>query len=92
MVGLLGYDKPTPPSNRIVADKIGAGDTILMMEIDDVKRAHDKLVAGGFRIIQPPKQFETKLADGTPIKGWNAFAVDPDGRVIELSQPTEGGR
>jgi catechol 2,3-dioxygenase-like lactoylglutathione lyase family enzyme len=91
MVGLLAYDKPKPPSNRTVADKIGAGDTILMVEVPDAVAAHGRLVALGTRILQPPKDFETALADGTPIRGINFFAVDPDGRVIEASQPTAGG-
>jgi catechol 2,3-dioxygenase-like lactoylglutathione lyase family enzyme len=90
MIGLLAYDKPKPPSNRTLADKIGAGDTILMVEIADVRAAHAQLVSLGVRILQPPQEFETKLADGSPIKGVNFFAVDPDGRVIEASQPNSG--
>ncbi|MBL8628463.1 MAG: VOC family protein [Rhodospirillaceae bacterium] len=92
MVGLLAYDQPKPPSNRIVADKIGAGDVILMIEVADAAEAHRRLVALGARILQEPKPFEATLGDGTPIKGINCFAVDPDGHVVELSQPTSKGR
>lgn len=90
MVGLLAYDQPKPPTNRKLADKIGAGDTILMVEIGDAVEAHARLLKLGARILQPPQPFEAALANGAPIKGINFFAVDPDGRVIEASQPTSG--
>ena len=90
MIGLLAYDRPKPPTNRKLADQIGAGDTILMVEIGDAAEAHTHLVSLGARILQPPQPFEAALADGSPIKGINFFAVDPDGRVIEASQPSSG--
>lgn len=90
MVGLLAYDRPKPPTNRKLADKIGAGDTILMVELSDAAEAHSRLVKLGARILQPPQPFEAALANGSPIKGINFFAVDPDGRVIEASQPISG--
>ncbi|MBL8645177.1 MAG: VOC family protein [Rhodospirillaceae bacterium] len=92
MIGLLAYDKPKPANNRISEDKIGAGDIILMIEVSDVADVHKRLLAVGAHILQPPQPFEATLGDGTPIKGLNCFAVDPDGHVVELSQPTEGGR
>ena len=92
MIGLLAYDKPKPPTNRIVAEKIGAGDIVLMIEVADVIGVHRRLTELGAPILQPPKAFETALSDGSPIKGLNCFAVDPDGHVVELSQPVAGGR
>ena len=91
MVGLLAYDQPKPPNNRIVADKIGLGDVILMIELPDVKTVHENLVAIGARVLQPPKPFEVKGATGAIQRGINCFAVDPDGHVVELSQQPSGG-
>jgi catechol 2,3-dioxygenase-like lactoylglutathione lyase family enzyme len=87
MIGLLGYDKPKPAPNRSVADKIGLGDVIIMLETDDVPGSYSRLSEIKATIIQPPQSFETKGADGKTMVGMNLFAVDPDGHVIELSQP-----
>ena len=79
-------------SGNVGSNSIGAGDVILMIEVEDVTKVHQQLTQIGAKILQPPQTFEATLGDGTPIKGINCFAVDPDGHVVELSQPTEGGR
>lgn len=88
MVGLLAYDKPKPKLNRTVEDKIGLGDIILMLETDDVRNVFERLKGTNTRILQAPKEFQTKGAEGKMMVGVNMFLVDPDGHVIELSQHT----
>jgi catechol 2,3-dioxygenase-like lactoylglutathione lyase family enzyme len=91
MVGLLAYDEPRPPSNRVIAEKIGAGDSILMIETADARASYDRIMSLGVRSLQPPAAFEAELADGSKISGINFFVVYHDGRVIEASQPQSRG-
>lgn len=88
MIGLLAYEQPKPTLNRVLPDKIGAGDVILMIEVPDATAACGRVEKLGAPILQQPQSFETALGDGRPLKGVNCFAVDPDGHVVELSQPT----
>ena len=85
MIGLLQYDKPMPTRTRGIADQIGVGDAVLMIETDDVDGVYKSLQAMGTPMLQLPKETTTKSADSIKhVK--NMFFRDPDGWVIEMSQ------
>ena len=85
MVGLLQYDKPMPTRTRGIADQIGVGDAVLMIETDDVDGVYKSLQAMDTPMLQLPKETTTKSADSIKhVK--NMFFRDPDGWVIEMSQ------
>ncbi|MDX2225004.1 MAG: VOC family protein [Rhodospirillaceae bacterium] len=85
MIGLLQYSKPGLPRTREIADTIGTGDAVLMIETDDIDGVYKDLQAMGAPMLQLPKEATTRSANEIKrVK--NMFFRDPDGWVIEMSQ------
>ena len=52
---------------------------VLVLEVDDARALHARLVARGVRFLAEPWE--------GPWGGCRCFAVDPDGYLVELEQP-----
>ncbi len=53
---------------------------ILVLEVEDCLGAHRELAATGVRFLAEPYS--------PPWGGHRCFAVDPDGNLVELEQPS----
>jgi catechol 2,3-dioxygenase-like lactoylglutathione lyase family enzyme len=85
MIGLLQYSRPAPARTRGIAEDIGIGDAVLMIETDDLDGVYKELQAMGTPMLQLPKEATTRSADSIKTVK-NMFFRDPDGWVIEMSQ------
>jgi catechol 2,3-dioxygenase-like lactoylglutathione lyase family enzyme len=87
MVGLLAYDGPKLPDRRPTRATLSRGDAILMVEVADIERVVAGLAAEGFEPLRAPYAFTVASADGRSLTGRRAFVRDPDGHLVELSEP-----
>lgn len=90
MIGLLGYERPPLANARGNLMGIGVGDVIIMVETDDINFVYNRLQETGARFHTPPERFEVTNPDGSVRDtGYRMFVYDPDGHLIEVSEPTE---
>jgi catechol 2,3-dioxygenase-like lactoylglutathione lyase family enzyme len=90
MIGLLGYERPPLANARGNLLGLGVGDVIIMVETDDINFVHNRLQETGARFHTPPERFEITNPDGSVRDtGYRMFVYDPDGHLIEVSEPTE---
>lgn len=87
MIGLLAYDHPPLASARSNLMGIGTGDVIVMIEVPDIQGAYTRLQQAGVRFHRTPYKYKANAYDGTPTSGQRMLAYDPDGHLIEVSQP-----
>lgn len=86
-IGLLGYDKPKLASARSNLMGIGTGDIVLYMEVVDLQAIYSRLQQIDVRFHRTPSKYTVTGADGAVNTGQRMFVYDPDGRLIELTQP-----
>lgn len=87
MVGLLQKGPARKRPTDIESFRIAPGDTILMMETDDLDAIYQRMLRAGTPIWKHP---ETTRVSGAGGKQWDAtflFAFDPDGHLLEINQP-----
>ena len=90
MIGLLGYERPPLASARGNLMGLGVGDIIIMIETDDINFVYNRLQETGARFHTTPERFEISNPDGSVRDaGYRMFVYDPDGHLIEVSEPTE---
>ena len=90
MIGLLSYTDPPLAPVRDNIDGIGRGDVILMFVVDDLHGVFEKLEKFGTRMHSAPYRYEVTDNDGQRVSsGWRMFVYDPDGHLIEVSEPSE---
>lgn len=90
MIGLLAYERPPLANARGNLMGLGVGDVIIMIETDDINFIYNRLQETGARFHTPPERFEVRNPDGTVRDtGYRMFVYDPDGHLIEVSEPTE---
>jgi catechol 2,3-dioxygenase-like lactoylglutathione lyase family enzyme len=90
MIGLLGYERPPLASARGNLMGLGVGDIIIMIETDDINFIYNRLQETGARFHTTPERFEISNPDGSVRDtGYRMFVYDPDGHLIEVSEPTE---
>lgn len=90
MIGLLGYEGPPLANARGNLMGIGVGDIIIMIETDDINFVYNRLQETGARFHTSPERFEITNPDGSVRDtGYRMFVYDPDGHLIEVSEPTE---
>lgn len=87
MLALLWYDRPPLPSARGNLVGMGIGDVIVGVEVSDLQGAYTRLNQIGTRFQRPPVRFTLPGADGTPQSGQHMLAYDPDGRLVQVTQP-----
>lgn len=88
MIGLLGYDKPRLASARSNLMGIGTGDVVIVMEVPDVQAIYSRLQQIDVRFHRTPTKYTINNPDGTVSSGMRMFVYDPDGRLIEVLQPS----
>lgn len=87
MIGLLAFGQPQLADNRVVPDKLGVGDMVLMIETDNVDDVAAKVAAGkGGKALSRPQSFQITAGDGSILTSRNIFLADPDGFVLEVVQ------
>ena len=90
MIGLLAYQRPPLANARGNLMGIGVGDIIIMIETDDINFVYNRLQETGARFHTPPERFEVTNPDGSiRDTGYRMFVYDPDGHLIEVSEPSE---
>ena len=86
-IGLLTFDGPAPPVAVTARPRLGIGDMVFVIEVDDADVAYAALEAGGARLVEKPFAYEMKRADGSVGRGRLFHVFDPDGRLIEVMAP-----
>lgn len=88
-IGLLQFDEPAPPVAVPAHARLGIGDLVFVIEVDDADAAHATLEAAGAKLVEAPFAYEMKRPDGTVGRGRLFHVFDPDGRLIEVMAPAE---
>jgi catechol 2,3-dioxygenase-like lactoylglutathione lyase family enzyme len=88
MIGLLEFAKPTPAPAK-TDPRLGTGDVILMLEIDDAESAFRKLEEIDAAIESELDSYDVVAGDGRKLKGQLFYVRDPDGRLLEVTDPEE---
>lgn len=90
MIGLLAYARPPLANARGNLMGLGVGDIIIMIETDDINFIYNRLQETGARFHTPPERFEISNPDGSVRDtGYRMFVYDPDGHLIEVSEPAQ---
>ena len=75
-----GHAAEDRPGVAMVApDDPAQANVVLVVEVDDARAAHDRLIGLGVRFLDDPYR--------PPWGGCRFFCVDPDGYLIEIEQP-----
>ena len=89
MLGLLQYlDPPLPPSPpRPIPNRVMQGESVLVMNTDDVEHVHTRLLSiEGVDIVSKPHLQEYPKPDGGMFRILGMSFFDPNGYFIELNQ------
>ena len=84
MIGLLHHlDPPLPkPPQR----PVGIGDTVMVLQTDDLDRVEHNCEACGGRIFSSPHTFTLKGPGGKPVQTRSMTIFDPDGFILEINE------
>jgi catechol 2,3-dioxygenase-like lactoylglutathione lyase family enzyme len=86
MIGLLQFTDPTLPGPAGERTRLGIGDVVFVMQTDDVKAVHERLVAWGARIHAEPHDFVVRGADGVEVSMSTLSFWDPDDYFFEINE------
>jgi len=89
MLGILQYlDPPLPaPEPRPVPNRVCAGETVFVLNSDDVKTAYEKLKkVDGIEMVSEPLISEYPKDDGGVFRVLGISFFDPNGYFVELNQ------
>lgn len=86
MIGLLQFTEPTLPAPGVERTRLGIGDVVFVMQTDDVRAVHGRLVEWGARIHAEPHDFKVRGADGVEISMSTLSFWDPDGYFFEINE------
>lgn len=84
MVGLLQYGAAQPPPD--LPRRLAPGDTVLMLETEDLAAIWARMQRAGTVIHKPPVTSEVEGAGGARWRATFLFAFDPDGHMLEINQ------
>lgn len=84
MVGLLQYGDPR--SSTTTPARLRRGDTVLMLETEELGVIWRRMQVAGTPILKPPKTTEIEGSAGTRWRATFLFAWDPDGHLLEINQ------
>ncbi len=83
MVGLMELKDPDPPLQSTQWDeRVKTGETILVIPTENMKLLHQRMVAEGHTVVQPPTAME--VPNRPEIN--EMMARDPDGVIVNLTQ------
>ncbi len=85
MIGLLEFLEPRLPEPAVSKRRLGIGDTVFVMDVDDVDAVYEKLVANEFKLYATPHEWEIRAANGQMKRMRSISLFDPDGYFIELN-------
>jgi catechol 2,3-dioxygenase-like lactoylglutathione lyase family enzyme len=86
MIGLLQFADPALPEPAGERTRLGIGDVVFVMQTDDVKAVHERLVAWGARIHAEPHDFVVRGADGVEVSMSTLSFWDPDDYFFEINE------
>lgn len=84
MVGLLQYGEPR--STPTTPSRLQPGDTVLMLETEELDVIWQRMREVGTPILKPPVTTEVEGAGGARWMASFLFAWDPDGHLLEINQ------
>lgn len=86
MIGLISVEVPV--EDRHAGGRLGIGNVVLVLEVEDIDTASSKLEAAGGEIVHALHDAEnTGDENGNKVSSRRLFAKDPDGYVLEVFQP-----
>jgi catechol 2,3-dioxygenase-like lactoylglutathione lyase family enzyme len=87
-IGLLAFGDPEPPVAVPAHPKLGIGDMVFVVRVDDVTAAYRRFKDKGAALVEPaPVAYEMKRPDGTLGRRALFHVFDPDGRLVEVMAP-----
>ncbi|MEZ5500110.1 MAG: VOC family protein [Steroidobacteraceae bacterium] len=88
-IALLTFAKPAPRWTRRRERRVGIGDMVFVIGVEDARAIHADLHAAGIKTVEEPFSFisRTRTSDGREQQGWVFHLYDPDGYLIEIFQP-----
>ncbi len=87
MLGLLQYLAPPLPAPPPYARRLGVGDTVFVLNADDVKGVHERLEGmDGVYIQSAPHVSEYPKPDGGVFRLLGMSFFDPNGYFVEVNQ------
>lgn len=85
MIGLLEFLEPRLPEPPQHKERVGIGDTVFVMDVDDVDTVYERLVANDFPLYAAPHEWEIRAANGQIKRMKSVSLFDPDGYFVELN-------
>lgn len=87
MLGFLQYlEAPFDAGLPAGRTRIRMGETILVIESDDLDGVHARAVAGGARVVTPPVNWEVPSNDGQDVFRLRSLSMfDPNGIYLEVN-------
>jgi hypothetical protein len=88
MVGFLQYlDAPFDTGRVVERTKVRMGESILVVQTDDVRGVHERAVAAGATISMPPTDWSVPSHDGSSTIHLRSMSMfDLDGIYSEINQ------
>jgi catechol 2,3-dioxygenase-like lactoylglutathione lyase family enzyme len=87
-IGLLTFGKPSPPVTVPARPKVGIGDMVFVIRVDDLPAVYADLKGAGAPLVEPePVPFDMQRPDGSAARGALFHVFDPDGRLVEVMAP-----
>ena len=90
MLGLLEFTDPPLPAPTAERSRLGIGDVVFVMQTDDVRGVHERLLAWGARVFADPHEFVVRGADGVEVTMTTVSFWDPDGYFFEINERRTG--
>jgi catechol 2,3-dioxygenase-like lactoylglutathione lyase family enzyme len=86
MLGLLQFTEPALPAPATERTRLDIGDVVFVMQTDDVRGVHERLLAWGARVFAEPHEFVVRGADGVEVTMTTVSFWDPDGYFFEINE------
>ena len=87
-IGLLVFGNPAPAITVPARPKVGIGDMVFVIRLDDIPALCAGLKADGVPLVETePTPYDMKRPDGTTARGALFHVFDPDGRLVEVMAP-----
>lgn len=84
MIGLLEHLDPRLPEPAKRA--VGIGDTVVVMQTQDLDRVLSECDSSGAQIFSQPHAYTINGPDGNPVQIRSMTIFDPDGFILEINE------
>lgn len=90
-IGMLGFLSYIDPVEKLAEtgdrpQRLRLGDSILVMEADDLEITYQRALKNGASVVSPPARWEVPGPDGKPIQLRTMAMFDLNGIYSEISQ------